>query len=126
MNLGVPEMIFIFLLALLIFGPKKLPEIGRQIGRGLAEFKRASNELKSQIEDEMRLLETEEREKKLAPPPPPPEGTVASSGSSPEGTAALAAGTEASAGVQAAAGQASVEAAAGAQSESGSHGVDGA
>jgi len=126
MNLGVPEMIFIFLLALLIFGPKKLPEIGRQIGRGLAEFKRASNELKSQIEDEMRLLETEEREKKLAPPPPPPEGTVASSGSSPEVTAALAAGTEASAGVQAAAGQASVEAAAGAQSESGSHGVDGA
>lgn len=70
MDLGLPEMIFIFLLALLLFGPKKLPEIGRQIGKALAEFKRASNDFKSQLEDEMRLLETEEREKKIAPPPP--------------------------------------------------------
>ena len=54
MNLGFPEMIFIFLLALLIFGPKKLPEIGRQIGKFMAEFRRASNEFKWQIEAEMR------------------------------------------------------------------------
>jgi len=80
MNLGFPEMLFLFLLALLLFGPKKLPEIGRQIGRGLAEFKRASNELKGQLENEMRLLEAEDREKKISPPPPPPpENTVASS-----------------------------------------------
>src|SRR5208337_5302642 len=53
MNLGMPEMIFIFLLALILFGPKKLPEIGREIGRFMAEFKRASNDFKSQIQDEM-------------------------------------------------------------------------
>ncbi len=79
MNLGFPEMLFLFLLALLLFGPKKLPEIGRQIGRGLAEFKRASNELKGQLENEMRLLEAEDREKTISPPPPPPpENTIAS------------------------------------------------
>jgi TatA/E family protein of Tat protein translocase len=77
MNLGFPEMLFLFLLALLLFGPKKLPEIGRQIGRGLAEFKRASNELKGQLENEMRLLEAEDREKKISPPALVPENTVA-------------------------------------------------
>ncbi len=76
MNIG-PEMLFLLLLAFLLFGPKKLPEIGRTIGRGLAEFKRASNELKGQLENEMRLLEAEDREKKISPPPPPPENTVA-------------------------------------------------
>ena len=79
MNLGFPEMLFLFLLALLLFGPKKLPEIGRQIGRALAEFKRASNELRGQLENEMRLLEAEDHEKKISPPPPLPENTVASS-----------------------------------------------
>ncbi len=53
-------MVFIFLLALLIFGPKKLPEIGRQIGKFMAEFKRASNQFKSQLEDEMRQIEIAE------------------------------------------------------------------
>jgi TatA/E family protein of Tat protein translocase len=77
MNIG-PEMLFLLLLAFLLFGPKKLPEIGRKIGRGLAEFKRASNELKGQLETEMRLLESEDREKKISPPPAPPlENTVA-------------------------------------------------
>jgi len=95
MNLGFPEMLFLFLLALLLFGPKKLPEIGRQIGRGLAEFKRASNELKGQLENEMRLLEAEDHEKKISPPPPPPpENTVAVSAESasagPAGVAAAA------------------------------------
>lgn len=60
MNIG-PEMLFLVLLAFLLFGPKKLPEIGRKIGRSLAEFKRASNELKGQLENEMRLLEAEDR-----------------------------------------------------------------
>jgi sec-independent protein translocase protein TatB len=77
MNIG-PEMLFLLLLAFLLFGPKKLPEIGRKIGRGLAEFKRASNELKGQLENEMRLLEAEDREKKISPPSPaPPENTIA-------------------------------------------------
>ena len=71
MNLGFSEMLFIFFLALLIFGPKKLPEIGRQIGEAMIQFKRASNEFKSQLEDEIRNIEAEEQRKKLAPPEPP-------------------------------------------------------
>lgn len=57
MNLGMPEMLFIGLLALLIFGPRKLPEIGRQLGRGMNEFKRATGGLKEQLDQEMRALE---------------------------------------------------------------------
>ncbi len=57
---------FIFLLALVLFGPKKLPEIGRQLGKLLAEFRRASNEFKFQIQDELRTMEEEERRKKAA------------------------------------------------------------
>ena len=60
MNLGFSEMVFLFLLALIIFGPKKLPEIGRQVGKALAEFKRASNEFKAQLDTEMRQIELEE------------------------------------------------------------------
>jgi TatA/E family protein of Tat protein translocase len=65
MNLGMPEMIFIFLLALVIFGPRKLPELGRQLGKALAEFKRASNEFRNQLETEMMNIELEERVKKI-------------------------------------------------------------
>lgn len=57
---------FIFLLALVLFGPKKLPEIGRQLGKLLAEFRRASNEFKFQIQEELRNMEDEERRKKAA------------------------------------------------------------
>ena len=77
MNLGFPEMIFLFLLALLIFGPKKMPEIGRQIGRALNEFKRASNEFKSQIESEINQIDLEEQNKQTILPPEPPAGSVA-------------------------------------------------
>jgi TatA/E family protein of Tat protein translocase len=52
-NLGMPELMMIMVLALLLFGPKKLPEIGKQVGKALGEFKRASNDLKRTIEDEM-------------------------------------------------------------------------
>jgi TatA/E family protein of Tat protein translocase len=82
MNLGFPEMIFLFILALLIFGPKKLPEVGRQIGRALNEFKRASNEFKSQIENEMSQLERETEPQIL--PPEPPVGAVAALSLGPE------------------------------------------
>jgi TatA/E family protein of Tat protein translocase len=64
MNLGMPEMIFIFLLALVIFGPRKLPELGKQLGKALAEFKKASNDFKNQLEVEMMNIELEERAKK--------------------------------------------------------------
>jgi sec-independent protein translocase protein TatB len=57
---------FILLLALVLFGPKKMPEMGRQLGKLLAEFRRASNEFKFQIQEELRNMEEEERKKKLA------------------------------------------------------------
>lgn len=78
MNLGFSEMIFIFFLALIIFGPKKLPEIGRQIGKALNEFKRASNEFKAQIESEINNLEAEVRTPEILPPYRTSEETVAS------------------------------------------------
>lgn len=55
--LGVPETIFIFVLALLIFGPKKLPELGRTIGKAMTEFRRASSELKATFDREMNAIE---------------------------------------------------------------------
>jgi sec-independent protein translocase protein TatA len=54
-SLGMQEIIIIFVLALIIFGPRKLPELGKSLGKGLAEFKKASNELKQTWEDEVRL-----------------------------------------------------------------------
>ena len=75
MNLGFSEMAFIFLLALIIFGPKKLPEIGRQIGKVLAEFKRASNEFKWQLEAEMRQIEAEATRERLIKEAKAPEPT---------------------------------------------------
>ena len=78
MQLGFPEMMFIFILALILFGPKKLPEIGRQIGKGLSEFKRASREFQSQIEDEVRKLELEADLKNTIEPPISLSNTVAS------------------------------------------------
>lgn len=57
--LGFTEIIFILVLALLLFGPRRLPELGRTLARGLAEFRRASTDLRSTIEDEMRNLEHE-------------------------------------------------------------------
>jgi TatA/E family protein of Tat protein translocase len=82
MNLGFPEMIFIFLLALIIFGPKKLPEIGRQIGKALNEFKRASNEFKAQIESEISNLDVENHQ--ILPPSEPPAGALAAERIAPE------------------------------------------
>jgi len=57
--LGWPEMMFIFVLALILFGPKKLPEIGRTVGKAITEFRRASSELKTTFEREMQSLEQE-------------------------------------------------------------------
>ncbi|HEX5760188.1 MAG TPA: twin-arginine translocase TatA/TatE family subunit [Thermoanaerobaculia bacterium] len=58
--LGVPEMLFILVLVLLVFGPKRLPEVGRMVGKGLGEFRRASNELKRSISTELSIEELEE------------------------------------------------------------------
>ena len=57
--LGWPETVFIFFLALILFGPKKLPELGRTVGKALTEFRRASSELKATFDREMKTLEQE-------------------------------------------------------------------
>jgi sec-independent protein translocase protein TatA len=67
-SIGMPELIIIFVIALIIFGPRKLPELGRSLGKSLAEFKRASNELKSTLEEEIRF---EEQQRTEAPKPVP-------------------------------------------------------
>ena len=77
MNLGFPEMLFLGLLALLLFGPRRLPEMGRQIGKALGQFKRASTEFQTQLEDEVRQLEVQEDSQRSIAPPAPPEGSVA-------------------------------------------------
>jgi len=57
-NLGFQELVVIFIIALLVFGPKKLPELGKSLGKGLREFKKATNELKSNWEDHIRDAES--------------------------------------------------------------------
>lgn len=73
--IGVQEMIAIFLIALLLFGPKKLPELGRMLGKALTEFRRAKNELKNTFESHMAELERETRvdsQPKYVPSAPAP------------------------------------------------------
>lgn len=74
-GMSFSETIFLFFLALVIFGPKKLPEIARQVGKYLNEFRRASNEFKAQIEQEIAHLEVEEKRQTILPPHPV-EGTT--------------------------------------------------
>jgi len=56
-NLGLPEMMVIMAIALLVFGPKKLPEIGRSIGKAMREFRKSTEEIKQRFEDEVRADE---------------------------------------------------------------------
>jgi TatA/E family protein of Tat protein translocase len=56
--IGMQELIIIFVIALIVFGPRKLPELGKSLGKSIAEFKRASNELRSTLEQEIRVEET--------------------------------------------------------------------
>ena len=76
-SIGMPELIIIFVIALIIFGPRKLPELGRSLGKSLAEFKRASNELKSTLEEEIRLEEQRSTIDAAKPAPPAAAPTVA-------------------------------------------------
>ena len=56
-SIGMPELIIIFVIALIIFGPRKLPEIGRSLGKSIGQFKKASNELRSTLDEEIRIEE---------------------------------------------------------------------
>lgn len=68
-SIGMPELIIIFVIALIIFGPRKLPELGRTLGKSLSEFRRASNELKSTLEEEIRLDEQQTAAPSIPPAP---------------------------------------------------------
>ena len=69
-SIGMPELILIFIVALIVFGPKKLPEIGKSLGKGLAEFKKASDDFKQNIQKEVDSLKEETRTE------PPADGPV--------------------------------------------------
>ena len=64
-SIGGTELLLIAIVALVVFGPKKLPELGRTVGKGLREFRRASNDLKRSLEDEIALDERTERRREL-------------------------------------------------------------
>jgi sec-independent protein translocase protein TatA len=70
--IGMPELVVIFVIALIIFGPRKLPELGKSLGRSINEFRRASNELKNTLEEEVRLDEQRTRTSSAAPVQPAP------------------------------------------------------
>jgi TatA/E family protein of Tat protein translocase len=65
-SIGMPELIVIFVIALVVFGPRKLPELGHSLGKAIAEFKRATSELQNTFEEEVRL--DAQRQAASAPP----------------------------------------------------------
>ena len=71
-TLGGPEIFLILVVALIVFGPRKLPEIGKSVGKMLAEFRKASNDFKRTIEDEVEAERLRELDATRAAPTPPP------------------------------------------------------
>lgn len=77
-SIGMPELIIILVIALIIFGPRKLPELGKSLGRSINEFKRASNDLQNTLEQEIKLEEqrdTQEKQKDRFATPQTPSPT---------------------------------------------------
>lgn len=79
-SLGLPEILFIMVLALLVFGPKRLPQVGRTLGKGLREFRRATSDLKRTVEME---IDDDERPKPRPVTPTPGVETAAADGEAP-------------------------------------------
>jgi TatA/E family protein of Tat protein translocase len=86
-SIGMPEMIVIFVIVLIIFGPRKLPELGRSLGRSISEFKKASNELRSTLEEEIRLEEQRDATKPVTQASAPATPAVERMPSNPAQTA---------------------------------------
>jgi sec-independent protein translocase protein TatA len=71
-SIGMSELLIIFVIALIVFGPRKLPELGRSLGKSLGEFKRASNDLRNTLEEEIHVEEQVRREPVTPAPKPAP------------------------------------------------------
>jgi Tat protein translocase TatB subunit len=86
--IGMPEMVVIAVIALIIFGPRKLPELGKSLGKSIAEFKRASNELKNTLEEEIRTEELQDarRSAQIPPTAPTPAAPAAAAADSTSGS----------------------------------------
>ncbi len=91
-SLGLPEILFILVLALLLFGPRRLPEIGRTIGKGLGEFRRATNDLRRSIETEIAIDDPPIRRPTAVPPaaaaPPATDPPAPPAGEAPDADSA--------------------------------------
>lgn len=88
-TLGGPELLLILVIALIVFGPRKLPEMGRSLGKMMLEFRRASNEFKRTVEDEVDAEQARERAAALAAVAPPADAPPAQAPAGPtDGTAA--------------------------------------
>jgi sec-independent protein translocase protein TatA len=84
--IGMPELIVIFIIALIIFGPRKLPELGKSLGKSLSEFKRASNDLRNSLEEEIRIEEQRAERAKTEPAKPEPVASPAAADGEPVST----------------------------------------
>jgi sec-independent protein translocase protein TatA len=79
-SIGMPELVIILVIALIIFGPRKLPELGKSLGKSINEFKKASTELQNTLEKEIQIEEQKERDEKQAKAAPTPAEVVDADG----------------------------------------------
>jgi Tat protein translocase TatB subunit len=77
-GVGMPELIVILVIALIVLGPKRLPEVARTLGKAMAEFRRQSSEIMDEFQAQARLDEDAERRARTRPAPVPPPATVPS------------------------------------------------